>query len=891
MTLRKKILLWSIGATGLVLILLAVSFFLTPLYVNTPAIKGKIQDAVSRGLGGKITYEKMDLTLFPRPRVVIHRVTLSVPGTITGAFSSVNVSLQQLPLMRGNVLVSKIRVEEPQINLILPRVAEAEKAGSESPAQTRTDVRSMLHSLESFGPGLDIEIEKGGLAVIRDRRHILTLRNITARFTAPPGEQGFTFRAVMQEWGLLSLKGSYHIDEEMVGLSDVSAALGHITLSGISARLLFSKPPHLEVLGGRARLSLSELRQLLSSFKIYTPFLKNVKSIEGMVDVSTLQISGPLFRPAAWETAFAGSVERVFLDMPLFPGTLAVSRGEFSVAQDSVSLRGARVSMLDTAASLSGVLRGLRGGIRSAELSLRGTMGSDSLAWAYTKAALSHELMISGPLIFSDVRLRWRKKAGISLSGAVVSSKGAALSFDGFLKPPGFTIRRAIITDVDTNASFTMRRSGKSLDLSFTGRLAGPTLDKIFEQKTFGRGVIRGDFNATIILDHPLKFTGRGRLAGEDIVMPWGLSIPVKVDGMVLEGDGGSIFTVTSTTATWGSGHYSAAGTVTASEDGFVLDLDVTADRIDVGEIRQALAKPERAKESPAGPEGTRRRSPVVLGVVYIKTQSLIYDRYAFSPVVANVSLAPDEVHMAFSRAETCGISLPGTLTISRREVSFEFKPAAAGQRLESSLDCLAGKDLQLTGEFDLTADMRARGNSGALLSLLEGNVDFKATKGKIYRYPLLAKIFSVLSFTEIFRGKTPELGGSGFPYRSLTVKGEIHHGTFQLEQAYLSGSSFDLIADGEVDLTAKKINLTVLVAPFSTMNWVIRHIPLIGKVMGGTLISVPIKVSGDLADPEVIFLAPSAVGKRLVTILQNILNIPVELISPILPREKKKRD
>jgi hypothetical protein len=489
------------------------------------------------------------------------------------------------------------------------------------------------------------------------------------------------------------------------------------------------------------------------------------------------------------------------------------------------------------------------------------------------------------------VRLRWRKKAGIYLSGAVVSSKGAALSFDGFLNAPGFTIRRAIITDVDTNASFTMRRSGKSLDLSFTGKLAQPTLDKIFEQKTFGRGVIRGDFNATIILDHPLKFTGRGRLAGEDIVMPWGLSIPVKVDGMVLEGDGGRIFTVTSTTVTWGSGHYSAAGTVTASEDGFVLDLDVTADRIDVGEIRQALTKPERAKESPAGPEGTRRRSPVVLGVVYIKTQSLFYDRYAFSPVEANVSLAPDEVHMAFSRAETCGISLPGTLTISRREVSFEFKPAAARQRLESSLDCLAGKDLQLTGEFDLTADMRARGNSGALLSLLEGNVDFKATKGKIYRYPLLAKIFSVLSFTEIFRGKTPELGGSGFPYRSLTVKGEIHHGTFQLEQAYLSGSSFDLIADGEVDLTAKKINLTVLVAPFSTMNWVIRHIPLIGKVMGGTLISVPVKVSGDLADPEVIFLAPSAVGKRLVTILQNILNIPVELISPILPREKKKRD
>jgi hypothetical protein len=50
-------------------------------------------------------------------------------------------------------------------------------------------------------------------------------------------------------------------------------------------------------------------------------------------------------------------------------------------------------------------------------------------------------------------------------------------------------------------------------------------------------------------------------------------------------------------------------------------------------------------------------------------------------------------------------------------------------------------------------------------------------------------------------------------------------------------------------------------VASFSTINWIIRHITLVGKIMGGALISIQVKVSGDLDNPDVTLLAPSAVG------------------------------
>ena len=147
----------------------------------------------------------------------------------------------------------------------------------------------------------------------------------------------------------------------------------------------------------------------------------------------------------------------------------------------------------------------------------------------------------------------------------------------------------------------------------------------------------------------------------------------------------------------------------------------------------------------------------------------------------------------------------------------------------------------------------------------------------------------SVLSVLEIFRGRVPEIGGSGFPYSSMALRGDIHKGVFTVEKAYIGGQSLDILAEGEVDLGKQKIDVVVLVAPFSTINWYIRHTPILGTIMGGTLISIPTRVSGDLSNPDVVFLSPTAVGSRIVNLLKNIIKLPVTIISPILPTEKEQ--
>ncbi len=244
------------------------------------------------------------------------------------------------------------------------------------------------------------------------------------------------------------------------------------------------------------------------------------------------------------------------------------------------------------------------------------------------------------------------------------------------------------------------------------------------------------------------------------------------------------------------------------------------------------------------------------------------------------MSVEPGTVVLEFNNTKTCGVTLAGSVLVSGESTSFTFTPSAKAEPLEHTIDCLTGKELHITGDYDLTAKIQSHGTGTDMLSALEGRVDFKAKKGKIYQFPTLANVLSILSVFEVFRGRAPEIGGDGFPYNSMALRGDIHQGVFTIEKCYIGGKSLDIIAEGEVDLGKQTIDMVVLVAPFSSINWLIRHTPIVNTIMGGTLITIPTRVSGDFTNPDVTVLSPKAVGSRILQIFTNIIKAPVELFS-----------
>jgi hypothetical protein len=90
------------------------------------------------------------------------------------------------------------------------------------------------------------------------------------------------------------------------------------------------------------------------------------------------------------------------------------------------------------------------------------------------------------------------------------------------------------------------------------------------------------------------------------------------------------------------------------------------------------------------------------------------------------------------------------------------------------------------------------------------------------------------------------------------------------------------LAAQGHVDLAARSIDLYLLVAPLKTVDSVVRRIPILGRILGGTLIAIPVRVTGSLTEPTALPLAPQAVATRLLDILGNTLRLPVDLFDAL---------
>jgi uncharacterized protein YhdP len=262
------------------------------------------------------------------------------------------------------------------------------------------------------------------------------------------------------------------------------------------------------------------------------------------------------------------------------------------------------------------------------------------------------------------------------------------------------------------------------------------------------------------------------------------------------------------------------------------------------------------------------------------------YGSLTWRPVRAEADIREDRLRFALSEANLCGVSTLGTLTLDSAGPAIELAVSAAGEDVEATMMCLSGKKVSLTGTYSTSVRVEGKGTGEALVRSLRGPVELTLKDGRINKMTFLSRIFSYLNVTELLRGKVPDLGKEGFPYRTLAVRGEAKDGKFLFGEVTMDAPSMGIAATGEVDFLRREEDLQVLVSPFGTVDAVLRKTPVLGYILGGTLVSIPIAVRGDLDDPKVTPLEPAAVGKGLLGIVERTFKAPAHIISPILPGE-----
>ncbi len=335
---------------------------------------------------------------------------------------------------------------------------------------------------------------------------------------------------------------------------------------------------------------------------------------------------------------------------------------------------------------------------------------------------------------------------------------------------------------------------------------------------------------------------------------------------------------------TWADSHLSLMGTMSLSDDEILLDLATDVDKLDWTRIRHIL-------DSIAGDEDAAERSGpqrALRGTIQVLLDNFSYESYTARPLEAEISFAPEKVIVAINKANVCGISLRGLLNIADQTLDLYFVPAASESDLNATLSCLSTTSHLATGTYELTGEIMAKTKPDALERALTGKLSFSAEKGRIYRFGLLAKILAILNVTEIYRGNIPDLTGEGFAYHSMSVSAKLQGGKIIMEDCSIDGASMGIACKGDIDLVKKEMDLIILVAPFKTVDRIVELLPLISGILGGKLISIPFRAKGDLNDPDVVPLSPTAVGSGILGILERTLKLPITIIEPVISGVKK---
>jgi hypothetical protein len=677
--------------------------------------------------------------------------------------------------------------------------------------------------------------------------------------------------------------GAVSFDGERVSVRNLSGRVGASSFSNLTGRIGLGREPSIEISSGSSVISPEEIYSWLSSYESMRGVLKNIQTVKGKVTLSGTRVSGPLTRPEKWDFQTAGELTGLIVGTSFLPEPLAVSSGKFNLSPQRITVADLRAKLLSASLNISGTLDDYQRGLERAELSLSGRVTPKYVQWLSDALGLGSRFQLRSPVVISQAQLSWRKGADVALRSDLAVENGPAISLDVLRHSHGIKINNLLIRDDLSNASIKLDVKGRVIDLTFSGRLSEKTLDTIFTQFQPRDGWVRGDFQVHTDLDQPWLFVAHGKVGLDHLSLPSQFGKPLEIDEISVNAKGDRM-TIDRANFVWGGKRLALSGEVDFSEKRIFLDLDLFTESVDVkvdlNTVKEILSTEKK---------GTKDEGLKVQGTIRFKTNSLLYNRLAWSPFVAEIVFDPHGVEVVVKEANLCGISTPANVKIANQSLSLDLRLSSKNQGFESTFRCLLDQEMRVNGDFDLRGRITAQGKPEDIVRSSEGGVELQSKHGRFYYSVYLMRILEFINLTEIYRGRLPDLRKEGLDYNLIKIKGSLQKGRLVIEEATLDGTALELAANGEIDLMNQELNLTVLVAPLKTVDRIVKLIPVVRTILAGTLITIPLSVHGNLKDPKVTALSPSAIEDELLAMMKRTLGLPFKVIEPFIPRKREE--
>ena len=156
----RRGVVWGLIVVGVLVAALLAAIAAAPLLVNGEAAKAAIQRQLTALIGGEFRYATLDVKVWPLPTAELRQATFRVPPVVEGTAERIVVRIALLPLLKGDVRISTLRLDRPSLVVRLPPSA-AEPFPDDPVAAYRSAVDPALQWLALHARGVELSVRDG----------------------------------------------------------------------------------------------------------------------------------------------------------------------------------------------------------------------------------------------------------------------------------------------------------------------------------------------------------------------------------------------------------------------------------------------------------------------------------------------------------------------------------------------------------------------------------------------------------------------------------------------------------------------------------------------------------------------------------------------------------
>lgn len=236
MTRFKKTSLWITICFTFFVALILTLILTTDKLINQKHILDKIQSTVSETINGQVVFQRVHISFFPRPELVVQKCRFSIPETIKGTVVSLSISPKLLPLIRGEFQNSEITLNTPDLEIFLHRKPKSENKHLNlfSLETIEKKVGTILGVVFSQTPGLRIRVNNARLNMIKGKKPVFWLNGGNANINVFKNYIRFGLQSDASLFENISLRGAVYLNNDQLSISLANLKLNdpRLILSG-----------------------------------------------------------------------------------------------------------------------------------------------------------------------------------------------------------------------------------------------------------------------------------------------------------------------------------------------------------------------------------------------------------------------------------------------------------------------------------------------------------------------------------------------------------------------------------------------------------------------------------------------------------------------------------